>query len=99
MLPLPAKTGLRPQPRIGAVIHNQFCDDVVERVHDGCSALIRSKSFAQNCRYSSFLDPAATPAVDARTDFCQSLGRATTLNSGAGTEPPILTTSSSTPKK
>src|SRR5690349_15246602 len=25
-------------------------------VHDGCSDLIRSKSFAQNWRYSSFLD-------------------------------------------
>lgn len=35
--------------------------------------------------------PRIGPAVAARTDFCQSLGSATTLNNGAGAEPPILT--------
>jgi hypothetical protein len=98
ILPLNPKTGLRPQPRIGAVSHSQFCGPPMARVHVGCTDLILSRSFVQNWRYSSFLLPAG-PAVAARTDFCQSLGSATTLNSGAGAESPILTTSSSTPKK
>jgi hypothetical protein len=93
------ETGLMPQPLTGAASHSQFCAGADALVQDGYCVLTWSRNLAQNKRYSSFLVPVAALAVDARTDFCQSLGSATTLNRGAGSEVPIRTTSSSTPKK